>query len=75
MKPENDSQADKKPTFLQLVGSVLSAVVGIQSSKNHERDIKHGKTSTFIIAGIIYAALFMAGLAGVVHLVLKHAGL
>lgn len=75
MKPENNPQSGKKPTFLQLVGSVLSAVVGIQSRKNHERDINHGKMSTFVIAGSVYAALFIATITGAVHLVLKHAGL
>lgn len=75
MKSKDDQQHDQKPTLLQVVGSVLSAAVGIQSGKNHERDIKHGKASTFIIAGIVYAVLFIGGIAGLVHLVLKHAGL
>jgi hypothetical protein len=75
MKSEDQSESGKKPTVLNLIASVLSAAFGIQSSKNHQRDIKYGKASTFIIAGIIYVVLFIIVVASLVHLVLKSKGL
>lgn len=68
----HDQDPDKKPTALQLIGSVLSAAVGIQSSKNRERDFKHGKIRTFVMAGVIYVALFIITVYSVVRLVLSH---
>lgn len=67
-----DPDPDKKPTLPQLVGSVLSAAVGIQSNKNRERDFKHGKLRTFVVAGVIYVALFIITVYSVVRLVLSH---
>jgi hypothetical protein len=75
MKLEEDGSPDNKPTVASLIGSVLSAAVGIQTSKNHERDIKHGKASTFVIAGIIYAGLFVGAIVILVHVVLKISGI
>ena len=75
MSPEpHESDLDKKPTLLQLIGSVLSAAIGIQSSKNRERDFKHGKLSTFVVAGIIFVALFIFSVYSVVQVVLHQAG-
>lgn len=71
---EQKPDSDKKPTLLQLVGSVLSAAVGIQSSKNRERDFTHGKMRTFVVAGVIYVALFIIAVYSIVRLVLSQAG-
>lgn len=64
----------KKSTLLQLIGSVFSAAVGIQNSKNRERDFKHGKASSFVIAGALFAVLFVVTVFSVVHFVLKQVG-
>lgn len=71
---KGDRPVDQKPTLLQLMGSVLSAAVGIQTRKNRERDFKHGKASSFVIAGTLFAVLFIVTVFSVVHFVLKHAG-
>ena len=68
----HEQDPDKKPTKLQLIGSVLSAAVGIQSNKNRERDFKHGKMRTFVVAGVIYVAIFIITVYSVVRLVLSH---
>lgn len=70
----NDPDDGKKPGLLQLVGSVLSAATGIQSNKNRERDFKHGKLSTFVLAGVIFIALFIVSVYSIVQLVLHQAG-
>ena len=58
---------------LQVVGSVLAAAFGVQSSKNRERDFNEGKFTTFIIAGVVFTALFVATVYLVVSTVLENA--
>jgi uncharacterized MAPEG superfamily protein len=55
---------------LQVVSSVLAAGLGVQSSRNRERDFKQGRAGTFIVAGLGFTALFIAGVYTVVSLVL-----
>jgi uncharacterized membrane protein len=75
MTPESgDPDLHKKPGVLQLIGSVLSAAIGIQSNKNRERDFKHGKLHIFVISGVIFVALFIFSVYSVVRLVLRQAG-
>ncbi|MGI1677938.1 MAG: DUF2970 domain-containing protein [Cellvibrionaceae bacterium] len=72
---ENDSHQDlTKPTFLQVVGSTLAAAVGIQNSKNRERDFKHGSIKTFIAAGVIFTIIFVLTVSFIVKMVLKNVG-
>ena len=52
----------------------IAAGLGVQSSKNRERDFKQGRASVFIAAGIVFTLLFMGAVFGVVQLVLKSAG-
>lgn len=63
-----------KPTFLQVIGSVLSAAFGVQSEANRERDFTGGSAKTYIIMGIIFTVIFIVALITVVNLVLKSAG-
>jgi hypothetical protein len=42
----------------------------VQSSKNRERDFKHGSFKTFMIGGIIFTILFIATIATIVNVVL-----
>jgi hypothetical protein len=70
---DNDSNSEKKKLNpLQLVGSVLAAGFGVQSSKNRERDFKNGRVGVFIAAGIMFTALFMGSIYLVVTLVLAN---
>lgn len=71
---KDDNPSDQKPTPIQLIGSVVSAAVGIQNSKHRERDFKHGKASSFVIAGALFAVLFAITVFSVVQFVLKQAG-
>ena len=59
---------------LQVIGSVFAAGLGVQSSKNRERDFKQGRAGTFIAAGIIFTLTFIAVVVTVVQLVLKGSG-
>ena len=71
--PESDSgKAPLNP--LQVVSSVFAAGLGVQSSRNRERDFKQGRAGVFIAAGIIFTLLFVGGVFTVVQVVLKNAG-
>ncbi len=72
---EQDPNEDiAKPTFMQIVGSTLAAAVGIQNSKNRERDFKHGNIKTFIAAGVIFTVVFVFTLIFIVKTILKNLG-
>ncbi|MCK9506120.1 MAG: DUF2970 domain-containing protein [Porticoccaceae bacterium] len=69
-----DKNQESKPGFAAIVKSTMAAALGVQSSKNRERDFKHGNIKTFIVAGIIFTIIFIATIITVVKLVLKNAG-
>ena len=63
-------QQPQKPSFFQLVASVLAAFLGVQSDKNRQRDFKAGDPKSYIIIGVIATALLIIGLISIVNLVL-----
>lgn len=61
---DNTEEPDKKTarsgtTKLQVAQSVGAALIGVQSSKNRERDFKTGKPLHFIIGGLIGTGVFI----------------
>jgi hypothetical protein len=70
----NSEATPKKLNPLQVVGSVLAAGLGVQSSKNRERDFKQGRIGVFIVAGILFTLTFIAAVVLVVQVVIKGAG-
>jgi hypothetical protein len=56
-----------------VISSVFAAGLGVQSSRNRERDFKQGKAGVFIAAGLTFTLLFIAAVVIVVQLVLKGA--
>lgn len=71
-KPADDSQ--KKVGLLAVVMSVMAAMFGVRGSKAHERDFTKGRPAAYILVGLIFTALFVGVLIGVVMLVLKFSG-
>ena len=72
---EPEPAEDKKGLNpMQVVSSVLAAGLGVQSSKNRERDFKQGNFGVFVAAGIIFTLGFMGTLYLIVQIVLKSAG-
>ncbi|QBQ53734.1 DUF2970 domain-containing protein [Nitrosococcus wardiae] len=65
---------DTHPSLVQVFKSVFSAMIGVQSRRNHERDFNHGRPTPFIFAGIIAVTLFVLTLVGVVQLILHLTG-
>lgn len=74
MTSNNDKPTPEQGSLslLQVMGSVLSAAFGVQSSKNKERDFARGKPIQFIIVGVIFTAVFVLVVVGVVNLVLSN---
>lgn len=70
----SNETAKKVPTLWDVAKSVLSALLGVQSRKNYERDFQHGKPSQYIIIGLIGVAIFIAILISVVIVVMRMAG-
>ena len=60
----------REPGFWEVVMSVLAAALGVQTSKNRERDFTKGNPLVFIAAGLIFTILFVLTLIGVVNLIL-----
>lgn len=73
-KPSDAKETSGKLHPFQVVGSVLAAGLGVQSSKNRERDFQQGSPGVFIAAGIVFTLLFIGTVAFVVQMVLKSAG-
>ena len=65
---------NKTPSLLDVARSVLWAMIGVQKSKNHERDFKYGKPSQYIIVGLIGVAVFITINITVVKFALSMAG-
>jgi hypothetical protein len=67
---ENSGTAPKPPNFLQVMLSVIAAAFGVQTGKNYERDFTTGSPLPYIAGGIVFTALFVLTIVGVVSLVL-----
>lgn len=69
-----DDDQDKPLTLREMLQSVLSAALGVQSGKNRSRDFSRGKPSHFIILGVLLTMVFVLVIFAVVKLVLHLAG-
>jgi uncharacterized membrane protein YidH (DUF202 family) len=65
----NKENSDK-PTFWQVITSVLSALIGVQSNEARERDFTHGKLWHYVVVGLVVAFIFVLVLVLVVKLAL-----
>lgn len=61
-------------SFGQLLKSTFSAFLGVQSNANRERDFTQGRMSHFIWMGLLFGAVFVLTIIGVVQLVLHFTG-
>jgi divalent metal cation (Fe/Co/Zn/Cd) transporter len=60
-------------TLWDTIKSVAASFFGVQSSKNRDRDFKHGKAAHFIVVGIVATVVFILTIVLVVRLVLRMA--
>lgn len=68
---ESTSDTQEKVSAKDILQSVFAAALGVQSSKNRDRDFKQGNIGIFIAAGIIFTALFIGGVIAVVQAVVS----
>jgi len=71
---KSDDREEVQLNFWQLLKSVFSAFLGVQSNANRERDFTQGKMSHFIWMGLLFALVFVSTIIGVVQLVLHFTG-
>ena len=64
----------KTPSLLNVLGSVLAGMFGVQSNRKREEDFTHGKLSQYIVIGLIVTVVFVLTVWGVVSLVMNLAG-
>jgi len=67
---DDKDEAEKTVSIVQMFCSILASFYGVQSSKNRERDFKHGKAKQFIAVGIVMTILWYLGIYLVVKLIL-----
>jgi hypothetical protein len=73
--PSPDTQKEEslpKPTLLQVYISVLSAIFGVQSSKNRERDFARGNPKQFAIVYISIVITIVFSMIMFVRLVIHN---
>jgi len=63
----------EKPSFLDVVKSVLASFFGVQSDKNRERDFQQGNPMQFILVGIVLTILFIVAMIILVKVILASA--
>ena len=57
--PQSDPNVRSGTGFWSVVQSVGAAMIGVQSSKNRERDFTQGKPIHFIVGGLLGTVLFL----------------
>ncbi len=70
----HEYEDERKPSFWQVVISVLAAALGVNSRKNQERDFQSSSPLPFIVGGLIFGVIFIVAVALVVAIVLNQAG-
>jgi hypothetical protein len=59
-----------KVNIIEIIKSVLSAAIGVQSDENRKKDFEQGSLSTYIVAGLIFTVLFVGFLIFLVSRIL-----
>jgi uncharacterized membrane protein YidH (DUF202 family) len=73
-EPSKDAAKDERPlTIWQIASSTAAAAFGVQNRANRERDFNRGKPLHFIIAGIVFTAVFVLIVVSVVQFILRSA--
>ncbi|MEX0941943.1 MAG: DUF2970 domain-containing protein [Pseudomonadales bacterium] len=68
---EAESTERNQPGFWAITFSVIAAAFGVQSDKNRQRDFSQGSPLPYILGGLIFTALFVLTLVGIVMLVVS----
>ena len=69
-EPEKQLAEQSNLSMLSLIGSILAAAFGVQSSKARERDFSQRSPWPFIIGGVLFGIIFVVTLVLIVKMVL-----
>ncbi|NOT86504.1 MAG: DUF2970 domain-containing protein [Methylococcaceae bacterium] len=58
-----------KPALSQVIKSVLSAAIGVQSDANREQDFKSGSLGIYLVVGVLATILFIGTIVLIVSFV------
>ena len=58
-----------RPSISEVVKSVLSAAIGVQSDKNRQKDFSKGSLPVYLIVGFIFTIVFVSAIIAVVRMV------
>ena len=64
----------KEPGLLDVTRSILWAMLGVQKSKNYERDFQYGKPWQYVLIGVITVAIFIFILVLIVNFAISASG-
>ncbi len=59
-----------KPSWWQVIKSVLAAFMGIQSKSNREHDFTKGNVVSYIVVGIAATIVFILTLVFIIKLII-----
>lgn len=59
--------AARKPTFIDVVISVLAALFGVQSDNNRQRDFSQGHFWAYVVVGVVAIIIFVLALLALVR--------
>ncbi|SIS43411.1 DUF2970 domain-containing protein [Neptunomonas antarctica] len=66
--------SQRRPSLWQMLLSVLAAMIGVQSEKNHERDFSKGRLWPFVFLGLITLIVFIIAVIFLTRWALSIAG-
>lgn len=72
---ESSESNNQAPNLWDVTKSVLAAMLGVQKSKNYERDFQYGKPWQYVVVGLIAVGVFIGIIVTVVNVVMSSAGL
>jgi hypothetical protein len=70
VKHQIPESKNAKIPFWRVVLSVIQASFGVQTHENRERDFKQGSWLPYVVAAVLFTAVFVVSLVFVVKLVL-----
>jgi hypothetical protein len=62
-----DNEKNRGTGLKAVLGSLLAGAIGVQSKDNWERDFSQGRFRDYVIGGIIFTALFVFSIIGMVN--------
>jgi uncharacterized membrane protein YhdT len=69
-----DRDKGRAPSFIDVLGSVLASMFGVQSNRKREQDFTHGKPSHYVMVGLLVTIVFVLMVWAVVQVVMQVAG-